>query len=549
MLAPSPGSLVGNPPPRRGAPGDDLVGLGSEAGKCGQLAAASVHDPGERRKHVALAVAERSGVAPDVPSHAPHGHSSAPLPEGAPSALVAGLPRTSTDGLAVATATGRRSYANLDHAASTPALDRVLDAVAATMASYASVHRGKGYASAVTTQWYDESRDEVGRFFGVRPDDHVIFTRNTTDSWSLLAHALPADTTVVVFASEHHSTLLPWGPDRTITVPVPRSIAGGLRDLAAALKSVTTRHTLVVIAGASNVTGEVWPLAEVVALAHERGARVAVDAAQLAPHRRVDLATSGVDYVAVSGHKLYAPYGTGVLAGRADWLDAAEPYLAGGGATASVTGEEVAWVRGPERHEGGSPNVVGAIALAAACSTLTEHWADVALLEHTLAQRLRLGLAAIPGVRLHSMFGEGSDRVAVVAFTIDGLDSALVATALSVEYGIGVRDGKFCAHQLVDALLADHPTGGASSPLGNREGYAVPGNSSATSGCDAPGIPVTAVRASLGLATRLEHVERLVAAVRRFAAHGPALRYAASADGWVTRDLEGIEETAPQRPW
>ena len=447
----------------------------------------------------------------------------APPPSaGAPSALVAGLPRTATDGLVVPTCFGARSYANLDHAASTPALDSVLRAVTGAMASYASVHRGTGYASETSTRWYDEARAEIGRFVGARPDDHVVLTRNTTDSWSLLAHALPADTTVVVFASEHHSTLLPWGSQRTVTLPVPRSIPAGLAQLAQALELVDSAHCLVVVAGASNVTGETWPLGEIVRLARRHGARVALDAAQLAPHRRVDIAAGDIDYVAVSGHKLYAPYGAGVLAGRADWLDAAPPYLAGGGATADVTRGRVSWVSGPDRHEAGTPNVVGAIALAAACATLAEHWDDIALLEHTLAHRLRSGLSAIPGVHLHSMFGPGSDRVAVVAFTIDGLDAALAAAALSAEYGIGVRDGRFCAHQLVNTLLGVPRTG------------------------DTPGIPVSAVRASLGLATRLEHVERLVAAVRTLADRGPTLDYDLTAEGWRPLDWSPVERP---RPW
>ena len=445
-----------------------------------------------------------------------------PAPTGAPSALVAGLPRTATDGLLVPTCAGPRSYANLDHAASTPALDSVLRAVSTSMASYASVHRGSGYASETSTRWYDEARAEIRRFVGARPGDHVVFTRNTTDSWSLLAHALPADTTVVVFASEHHSTLLPWGAQRTVTLPVPRSVASGLASLSTALAAVKSAHCLVVVAGASNVTGEVWPMGEIVAIARRQGARVALDAAQLAPHRRVDIATADIDYIALSGHKLYAPYGAGVLAGRSDWLDAASPYLAGGGATAEVTPGDVHWVGGPDRHEAGTPNVVGAIALAAACATLSEHWDDIALLEHTLAHRLRSGLSAIPGVRLHSMFGPGSDRVAVVAFTIDGLDSGLVAAALSTEHGIGVRDGRFCAHQLVDALLGASP------------------------GTQAHGIPVSAVRASLGLATRLEHVERLVAAVRTLATHGPTLSYTRTPTGWLSDNWAPDQRP---RPW
>jgi selenocysteine lyase/cysteine desulfurase len=429
------------------------------------------------------------------------------------------LPATTGDGLQVPTAFGPREYANLDHAASTPALRVVKDAVDRALRTYASVHRGNGYASRLTSAWYEQARDEVARFVGARPGDQVVFTRNTTDSWGLLARVLPTDTTVVVFSSEHHSTLLPWSPRRTVSLPVPRDRDDALRRLDVALAGIDTTHRLVVVAGASNVTGEVWPVDQVVEVAHRHGARVALDAAQYAPHRRIDLAASGVDYVAFSGHKLYAPFGAGVLAGRGDWLDAAEPYLVGGGATASVTEAGTTWATGSGRHEGGSPNVIGAIALAAACSALAARRADIALYEHALAERLRRGLESIPRVRTHSAFGQGGDRVAVVAFTVDGVDSSLVSTALSVEYGIGVRDGKFCAHLLVDALLGDAPAL----------------------------TPRTAVRASVGLANRPEHIERLVRAVAAIAASGPTLEYALGPDGWAPAD-DPREESVP-RPW
>ncbi len=429
------------------------------------------------------------------------------------------LPRTSADRLVVPTARGPQEYANFDHAASTPALEAVKEAVDRALPTYSSVHRGNGYASRVTSAWYEQARDQVAAFVGARADDHVIFTRNTTDSWALLARALPADTTVVVFSSEHHSTLLPWSPARTVSLPVPRDRDDAIRRLDAALADVRTAHRLVVVAGASNVTGEVWPLARVVEVAARHGARVALDAAQYAPHRRVDLAASGIDYVAFSGHKTYAPFGAGVLAGRSDWLDAAEPYLPGGGATASVTAQGPTWAEGPGRHEGGSPNVIGAVALAAACSVLEQQRDDIALYEHALAERLRRGLESIPGVRLHSVFGPGGDRVAVVAFTVDGVDSALVSAALSVEHGIGVRDGKFCAHLLVDALLGDAPAL----------------------------VPRTAVRASVGLANRPGHVDRLVAAVAELAARGPALRYERDPSGWTPEEDPRAVEL--DRPW
>ncbi len=460
-----------------------------------------------------LATASRPGASTPPPTPAPC----------APPLVLPAVPATVSQDLLVPTADGVVDYANLDHAASTPALVSVKNAVDRALRTYSSVHRGNGFASRVTSRWYEEARTEVARFAGARPGpdgDVVVFTRTTTDSWAVLANALPTDTTVIVFAAEHHSTLLPWGPERTVTLPVPSSADDAVTRLDDALAALTSSHRLVVVTGASNVTGEIWPIDRLVEVAARHGARFALDAAQLAPHRRIDLAGSGIDYVAFSGHKLYAPFGAGALVGRADWLDVATPYLIGGGATAQVSdaggAPEAQWATGAARHEGGSPNVIGAIALAAACSTLSSHRAAIEAHEDGLATRLRTGFAAIPGVRCHSLFAPDHDRVAVLAFTVDGVPSSLVSTALSVEHGIGVRDGKFCAHLLVDHLL-------------DGQGSA------------------TAVRASIGLATTAEHVERLIAAVAALAAHGPRLAYTEGAQGWAPQ--EDPREVELVRPW
>jgi selenocysteine lyase/cysteine desulfurase len=436
--------------------------------------------------------------------------------EGVGSAAPGELPAVVGAGLRVPTLTGEVDYANLDHAASTPSLVSVKAAVDTALQTYSSVHRGNGYASRVTSAWYEQARVEVAQFVGARSDDLVVFTRNTTDSTNLLARSLPRGTEVFVFETEHHSTLLPWQQARGVQVtslPVPSTIEHALEDLDAALSASVAAHRLVAVAGASNVTGEVWPLDDVVTVARRHRARVFVDAAQLAPHRALDIAATGVDYVAFSGHKLYAPFGAGVLAGRHDWLDAAAPYLRGGGATARVTTDGAAWATGAARHEGGSPNVIGAIAVAAACAAISAHRQAIEAHESELAARLRAGLDVIPGVDTWSIFGEDHDRVAVLAFTIERFDSSLVSAILSTEYGIGVRDGKFCAHILVDELLED--------PWGDT--------------------PATAVRVGLGLANTTEHVDRLVDAVAELAAHGPARRYTRTEDGWVAdgdeRDL------------
>jgi selenocysteine lyase/cysteine desulfurase len=389
---------------------------------------------------------------------------------------------------------GRITHAPLDQAASAPALQRVWDDVAAYAPCYGSVHRGSGHLSRLSTELYERSRATVADFLGCRTDDQVVFTRSTTDSLNLLAHALPAGTHVFVFAGEHHAALLPWRDRPTTVLDLPRTAAGAVAAVDEALHAAPRGPKLLCVTGASNVTGEIWPVRELARAAHRHGARVVLDAAQLAPHHPVDVAALDVDWVALSGHKLYAPFGAGVLAGRRDWLDAAEPYLAGGGASRSVarTGDgavAVEWHEGAARHEAGSPNVVGAYALASACRALREAtFASLVRREQRLLGVLRQGLAAVPGVRVLSLFGEEARRVGVVSFTVEGHDPAAFADALSEEYGIGVRAGLFCAHPLLHALA-----GGSAR----------------------------AVRVSFGAGTPDEHLERFVRAVGELVRRGP----------------------------
>lgn len=430
------------------------------------------------------------------------------------------LPEVIGANLLVPTLDGPVPYANLDHAASTPALVTVKAAVDRALETYASVHRGAGYASRLTSAWYEQARAQVAQFVGARAGDTVVFTRTTTDSWSLLAKALPDRAVVFVFGTEHHSTLLPWGRHRTVRLPIPQTVADAVALLDEALAEHPARHRLVVLSAASNVTGELWPITRFAALAHEHGARLAVDAAQLSAHRPIDLAAWDADYVAFSGHKTYAPFGAGVLAGRSDWLDAGTPYLAGGGATRAVTDKGHQWATGPARHEGGSPNVIGAVAIAAACATISTARGAIEAHETALFTQLRKGLGGIQGVEMLSIFDDDHDRVGVLAFTVEGWDSALVSQVLAVEHGIGVRDGKFCAHLLVDELLDD--------PWHERSS--------------------TAVRVSLGLGSTAEGVERLVTAVRRLVEHGPAASWTRGELGW---SIEGVDprDVEVSRPW
>ena len=390
---------------------------------------------------------------------------------------------------------GTLPYANLDYAASAPALSAVAEHVATALPYYASVHRGAGYASAVSTALLENSRTCVARFVGARPDDVVVFVRNTTDALNLLAGAVPDGGSVLYLDIEHHANLTTWQRRGHVVLEAAPTLRETLADLDAALAATPT--ALVAVTGASNVTGELLPIKRIARIAHRHGARIAVDAAQLAPHRRISLAESGIDYVAFSGHKLYAPYGAGALVGRRDWLDAAPAYLAGGGAVREVTAETTQWAAAPARHEAGTPNVLGAAALAKACDVLTAVGADeLAAHEAALRDRLINGLSRHPEISVLRIWGDGhvwpesADPIGVVAFTITGHDPGLVAAYLSAEHAIGVRDGRFCAH-----------------PLLARLGTA------------------TALRASFGIGSTIGDVDRLLAAIDQLLTIGPQWRY------------------------
>ncbi|WP_104136283.1 aminotransferase class V-fold PLP-dependent enzyme [Arthrobacter sp. ZGTC131] len=417
---------------------------------------------------------------------------------------------------------GHVRYANLDYGASAPALSVVSAYLNEILPFYASVHRGAGYASQISTSVYENARNIVRDFVGGRADDSVIFTRNTTDSLNLLAGCLPVvdhhHTGEVLYLDiEHHANLLPWQGVPHRSVVASDTIEGTIAGLRAELEHGDV--SLLAVTGASNVTGEILPIRRLAALAHEFGARIAVDAAQLAPHRRINIAADGVDYLAFSGHKLYAPFGAGVLVGRPDWLDAGTPHLAGGGAVSEARLDGVSWAAGPARHEGGSPNVLGAATLARATQVVAaldqERWhAHEAAIRSFLVE----GLQKIDGVTVHQIFSDtnpDTDTIGVVNFSVAGYDAGLVAAYLSAEHGVGLRDGRFCAHPLLKRL----------------------------------GLPSGSLRASFGVGSRLEDAQRLLAGIEELRRTGLGWDYVVDSGRWVpANDTRSYPEWAPNTP-
>ena len=410
---------------------------------------------------------------------------------------------------------GRRlPYVNLDNAASTPPLVDVVRAVDAFMPYYSSVHRGTGFKSRLSTVAYDQAHAIIGRFVGADPRTNtVIFGKNTTEAINKLAWRLPLEPDAVVITTqlEHHSNDLPWRP-RAHVVHVHALPDGRLDedDFDRQLARYAGCVKLVAVSGASNVSGFIQPIHRLARKAHAVGALILVDAAQLAPHRRVDMRPDDdpehLDFVALSAHKMYAPFGTGALVGPKEVFLRQPPEYRGGGTVDIVTLDDVHWAGAPDRDEAGSPNVVGAVAMAVAARELMAVGMDAIaaheenLIAYTLEQMRR-----VPGIRLYGETdpARAAEKVGVIPFNVAGVSHFLVAAILGYEGGIGVRSGCFCAHPYVVHLLQLDEAQSA-----HWRDQMLAGDKS-----DMPGM----VRASFGCYNSTDDVDRLVEMLQRIA--------------------------------
>jgi selenocysteine lyase/cysteine desulfurase len=435
------------------------------------------------------------------------------------------------DGLLVPCVDGRqRPYLNLDSAASTNSLREVAQEVQEFLPWYSSVHRGAGYKSRLATAAYEKARLAAMCFAGRSPGgtDVAIVCRNTTEAINHLAYRLNLSSSDVVVTTviEHHANLLPWGrlcERRFVECDVDGTFSVTAVEEALA---ASPRPKLLAVTGASNVTGWLPPVTDLIDIAHARDIPVLVDAAQLAPHRPLP---AGADYLAWSGHKMYAPFGAGILLGPRASFSEGDPFLAGGGAVDLVDLEEVSWTEPPEREEAGSPNVLGAVALDAAIGELTRlGWDEIVAHDDRLSIHLREGLATIPGIVLLGP-SLAEPTLPIAAFTVEGLPHALVAARLSAEYGIGLRHGCFCAHPYLMRLL-------------KLDAAEVTAYRRAVLAGDHRNIP-GAVRASAGLNTSISDIDRLLAAVAEIASgEKPPVSYTqdpATGDYWPEGEIPG----------
>ena len=412
---------------------------------------------------------------------------------------------------------GRRvRYVNLDSAASTPPLVRVQQAVDRFAPWYSSVHRGAGYKSRLSTHLYEHARDVVMRFTGANPATHeVIFVRNTTEALNLLAHRIILEPGELILTTrmEHHSNLLPWHRRPHEFVELTADGCIDLADLERRLEAHKGKVRLVTASAASNVSGIITDIRRIARLAHEHGALVAADVAQLAPHRALSMGAADdaerIDIMAFSGHKLYAPYGAGALIVPTTLFANGHPMLVGGGSACLVTRSDIVWTSGADLEEAGSPNVIGVVAMSAALEELMRYGMDkVAGHERGLTRYAIKSLQTVPGLSLYgpswdTMLYGSEDRLGVFSFRLDGYSYSEIAAILAREWGIGVRSGCFCAHQYVAFLM-----GVSDSVAGETYDRLISGLP-----VDLPGM----VRASLGLANTRDDIDRLVAGLTAIA--------------------------------
>ncbi len=386
----------------------------------------------------------------------------------------------------------QRRYVFLDNAASTPTFQSVLRCVQEFLPWYAGVKRGVGLKARVATDAYDEAHSIVGTFVGADPGTNVVvFVGNTTEAINRLANRfrMRPDDVVITTVMEHHSNDLPWRKQgQTIHVGILSDGSIDTDQLKEELKRNAGKVKLVAVSGASNVTGICNPIHEIAEWVHAAGAKIFVDAAQLAPHRPITMLHDDdprhIDFLAFSGHKIYAPFGVGVLIGPRDFFDDGAPEIVGGGTVSYVGLDEVEWTGLPQKEEPGSPNVVGAVALGCALAILenvglkriAEH--ELHLLQYAMGK-----MQKIAGVRLYGPTDNLSGKLGVLPFTVEGMDHALVATILSVEGGIAVRNGNFCAQPYMRQLLGVTPEEEKKKRADRCDNPMLPGMVRASLGC------------------------------------------------------------------
>src|SRR5712675_1206669 len=323
--------------------------------------------------------------------------------------------------------------------------------------SHANVHRGVHALSQAATEAFEGARERVRRFINARSTKEIIFVRGTTEAINLVAqsYARPrfkAGDEIIVTALEHHANIVPWQmvcEQTGCTLKVAPINRHGELLFDEFAKLLSPRTQLVAVAHVSNALGSILPVKRIVDAAHAQGAVVLVDGAQAVPHSHVDVRALGCDFYAFSGHKLYGPTGIGVLYGREELLESMPPWQGGGDMILTVSFEKTTYNALPAKFEAGTPNISGAVGLAAAMDYVESLGLDaIAAHEHHLVQLATAELEKIPGIQI---VGTAANKASIVSFTLDGVHPHDLGTILDHE-GVAVRTGHHCAMPLMTFL-------------------------------------------------------------------------------------------------
>jgi cysteine desulfurase/selenocysteine lyase len=323
--------------------------------------------------------------------------------------------------------------------------------------SHANIHRGVHSLSQAATEAFEGARERVRRFINARSTKEVIFVRGTTEAINLVAQSyarprLKAGDEIIVSALEHHANIVPWQmvcEQTGATLKVAPINTRGEFLFEEYLKLLSPRTRIVAVAHVSNALGTILPVKKIVDAAHAQGAVVLVDGAQAVPHSHVDVRALGCDFYAFSGHKIYGPTGIGVLYGREELLQSMPPWQGGGDMILTVSFEKTTYNDLPAKFEAGTPNISGAIGLAAAMDYIESLSLDaIAAHEHHLVELASAELQKIPGVQL---VGTAPNKASIVSFVMDGVHPHDLGTILDHE-GVAVRTGHHCAMPLMTFL-------------------------------------------------------------------------------------------------
>ncbi len=343
----------------------------------------------------------------------------------------------------------------LDNAASSQVPQSVIDRTSKYLAEeHSNIHRGVHYLSQNATTAYEAAREKVKRFINAPDVKECIFVRGTTEGINLVAHSygkafIKDGDEIVVSQMEHHSNIIPWqvaAEERGATIRVIPMNERGELIIDEYENLLNERTKMVAIAHVSNSLGTVNPIKEMIATAHKYGVPVCVDAAQSVPHFPVDVQELDADFFVFSGHKMFAPTGSGVIYGKRKWLDQMPPYQTGGGMIRTVSFEKTTYAPIPEKFEAGTPAIAAGIGLGAAIDYINAiDFEAAAAYEHELLEYATQRLSDIPEVKI---IGTAANKASVLSFTIEGIHPHDIGTILD-QQGIAVRAGHHCAQPVM----------------------------------------------------------------------------------------------------